>query len=297
MKTKILVLGSTGMLGHMVLKILSEEDSFEVKGTHITDPADLFYLDAERGLEKLELICRENNGYNYFINCIGIARDKIDEGSSESVSRAVQINSIFPHKLAEFAKRNDTRVIHISTDGVFSGTTERYSEDAVPDCTDIYGRTKSLGEVIGSSNFLNIRSSIIGPSPFEKRGLFEWFQSQPEEGTIRGYRNHFWNGVTTLQFAALCREIIKKRCFDDIMRESHLHHFCPNKPVSKYELLTILKKMLKKKIKITPYGDKKSQIRRVLTTNYSSLRNLFGGNKSIEDAFSELFENLSVASR
>ena len=96
MKTKILVLGSTGMLGHMVLKVLSREKKFAVSGTCISNPADLFYFDVEEGLEKLVLIFSENQGYDYFINCIGITADKIDSSCSRSIIKAIRVNALFP---------------------------------------------------------------------------------------------------------------------------------------------------------------------------------------------------------
>ncbi len=296
MKPKILILGRTGMLGHMVLKILSEEKSFEIGGTHLVDTEHLFYFDAGAGLEKLDLICEKNRGYDYFINCIGITKDKISDERPKSALQAIRINSIFPQQLAEFAKSKNVRVIHISTDGVFSGAAEFYDEDTPHDCSDIYGKTKSLGEV-RSRNFLNIRCSILGPSPFEKRGLFEWFRSEPEGSTINGYTNHHWNGVTTLQFAALCQNIIKKRCFDNILQESHIHHFCPNRAISKYELLIIFKAILGKRIVIVPCQDEKFPVRGILRTKYNSLKNLFGDNKDMQAAINELFKKAALSAK
>lgn len=289
MKTKILVLGSTGMLGHMVLKVLSKEETFEVMGTHLNNRDDPFYFDAESGLEKLDLICEKKGGYDYFINCIGITKDRIDEKSSESIPNAIRINSIFPHQLAEFAKRKDVQVIHISTDGVFSGAAECYDEDAPHDCTDVYGKTKSLGEV-RSGNFLNIRCSIIGPSPFEKRGLFEWFYSQPEGSEVPGYINHLWNGVSTFQFAELCQKVIKDNQFNRLRDESWIFHFVPNQPVSKYELLNILKSTLSKNITINPIEHRDGRVKRVLVSKYKGLKELHENNIPMEKAIKQLVE-------
>ena len=287
MSTRILILGSTGMLGHMVLKVLSKGKFFLTNGTHLTASDDLLYFNVEAGLEKLSLICEKNKGFNYLINCIGITADKIDSSDSSSITRAIAINSLFPHQLAKFARDKNIRVIHISTDGVFSGTAECYDEDSPCDCLDIYGKTKSLGEVV-NSNVLNIRCSIIGPSPFEKGGLFEWFQSQPEGTTISGYTNHIWNGVSTSQFAELCRRIIKDNQFEDLRKESSVFHFAPNRAVSKYELLNILKSALNKKITINSVEHSDGIVRRVLVSKYSGLKKLHDCDIPMETAIKQL---------
>ncbi len=289
MKTKVLVLGSTGMLGHMVLKVLSQEKEFVVSGTHLSKSDDRFYFDAEEGLEKLDLIYRENKDYDYLINCIGITADKIDSSDSSSIMKAIRINSLFPHQLAEFAQKRNARVIHISTDGVFSGRAESYDEDSPCDCIDIYGKIKSLGEV-SNSNVLNIRCSIIGPSPLEKGGLFEWFRSQPEDAALSGYTNHVWNGVSTLQFAEFCQRIIKGNKFEFLRKELSVVHFAPNQPVTKYELLNILKSALNKKVNINPVEHASGMVRRVLISKCAKLKELFDYGIPMEKAIKQLIE-------
>lgn len=271
---KILVLGSTGMLGHMVFNVLSGETTFNVVGTHHKDVSDFLYFDAESGFNKLEEICKKYNQFDYLINCIGFTNNNINEELSKSVLRAIRINSLFPHILAEFASNTGARIIHISTDGVFSGTAEYYYEDDPHDCTDVYGKTKSLGEVV-SNNFLNIRCSIMGPSPFAKNGLYEWFQSRPDGETISGYTNHIWNGVSTAQFAELCLKIIKNNCFYDLREESHVFHFAPNKEISKYELLKLFKTIFKKDISIIPVEHGNGPVKRILKSKYSKLAKLY----------------------
>lgn len=285
MKIRILVFGSTGMLGHMVLKVLAQEESFSVKGTHLADSLDLFYFDACSDVEKLDLIYEKCGGFDYFINCIGVTNALINESNADSVSRTKKINSEFPHKLAAYAENKRVRVIHISTDGVFSGISGPYSEDVPCDSADIYGKAKSLGEVI-TGNFLNIRCSIIGPSPFEKRGLFEWFKSQPQESTIQGYTNCFWNGVTTVQLACLFKKIIGGNHFDSLVKESPIHHFFSEQIVSKFELLTIFKEVLAKKITIVAVKKegKGYPLKRILTTKYNSLKDISSSSKNIKDA-------------
>ena len=286
---KVLVFGSTGMLGHMVMKLLSANKRFAVCGTHVSDPEDRYYFDVEQGMEKLDSICETNKEFDFFINCIGITADKINVADSGSVIRAIEINAIFPHQLAEYARNKKSRVIHISTDGVFSGNSECYDEDCPHDCYDLYGKTKSIGEVY-SDNFLNIRCSIIGPSPFEKGGLFEWFQSQQAGSAISGYTNHLWSGVTTLQFAELCVKIMETDKFDVLRKESAVFHFSPNRPVSKYELLTILKHYLEKDVDIKSVIHGENVVRRVLVSKYSGLKTLYGNNVPMEEAIGQLIK-------
>ncbi len=215
------------MLGHMVERVFAESGNIEVQGTHIADQTDPFYFDVMKGVEGLAKICDFSGVYDFFINCIGMVTGKIDEKNPSAVRKTIMLNALFPHELAGFARERGIKVIHISTDGVFSGTADGYYEDGTHDCPDFYGISKSLGEV-NSGNFINLRTSIIGPSPFEKRGLLEWFLQQPDGGTVKGFTNHVWHGVSTYQFGMLCLKIIEGNHFDHVRKESPVFHFAPN---------------------------------------------------------------------
>lgn len=267
MKKKILVLGRTGMLGHMVLAVLSKSDDFFVRGTQFTDPEEEFYFDAANEIRVLKEIYDKNQGFDYLVNCIGALNRTINLNNKYSIAKAIRINSLFPYGLAEFAEENNIKVIHISTDGVFLGSREYYTEGSLSDCTDIYGKTKSLGEV-NSKNVINIRCSILGRSPFEKGGLLEWFLSRKEGAVIEGYTNDIWNGVTTLQFAELCENIINGNEFDSLRKLSSVFHFAPNQAISKYELLVLLRSVFAKDISVNPIEDSKGKIYRILRSNY-----------------------------
>ncbi len=286
---KVLVLGSTGMLGHMVVRLLSREASLTVDRTQRTSSSEPNWFDAEMGYQDLRILFEKRGVYQYIINCVGVTNAGINEGEPISVRRAIKVNAVFPQELATFAAEVGARVIHISTDGVFAGTADAYLEDAAHDCTDIYGKTKSLGEV-RTPAFLTIRCSIIGPDPIGKRGLIEWFRAQPDGSEIMGYTDHLWNGVTTYQFAELCQKIIIGDRFDSIREESSVHHFCPNQPVSKYELLEILKSVFKKDVTIKASAGLGVPVRRILMTKYKSLRVLFGCDLSMESVVSELYD-------
>lgn len=285
-KTKVLVLGASGMLGHMVFNVLSSDNHFTVFGTDLKKMGRYIYFDALQGIETLKKVCHKRK-FDYLINCIGITKNKIDELDIFSVAKAIRINTLFPHELAVLADHYDAKVIQISTDGVFSSNAGKCNEDSRCYSDDVYGLTKRLGEV-NNGNFLNIRCSIIGPSPHERGGLLEWFLSRPDKSTVEGYVDHIWNGVTTLQYALLCRKIIAKGVFDKLISESGTHHFCPNKAVSKYTLLKLLKAALGKKIKIIPIENRSESVKRILFSRHKSIGQLFGDRLPMNRAISEL---------
>ena len=138
MRIKVLVLGGTGMLGHMVLRVLSTDKQLSVNATHLTDPSDPLFFDVEQGLDKLELICRADKGCEYIINCIGITAANIKYNEPASLIRAININAVFPHQLGLFCSSHGIRLIHMSTDGVFSGRSNIYDEDSECDCFDFH---------------------------------------------------------------------------------------------------------------------------------------------------------------
>jgi dTDP-4-dehydrorhamnose reductase len=273
-KKKVLVLGVIGMLGHMVHRVLAESATIDVHGTHISDKHEPFYFDVMSGLRELEVICDRSPCYDYFINCIGILPGKIAEKDPTTIRKAIKINSLFPHELSTFAKERSVKVIHISTDGVFSGEAESYCEDDTHDCPDFYGITKSLGEVF-DKHFLNLRCSIIGPSPFLGEGLMEWFLKQPAGSAVSGYTNHIWHGISTYQFGKLCLKIIEGDHFEELRRESAVFHFAPNEPITKFELLCLLKEIFGKHVNVEAKASDDKIYKRVLQTNYRGLKNIY----------------------
>jgi len=273
-KNKVLVLGVTGMLGHMVHRVLAASDTIDVKGTHIFEKHAPFYFDVMSGLRELEVICDQSSCFDYFINCIGILPGNITEKDPATIRKAIKINSLFPHELSAFAKERGVRIIHISSDGVFSGDAESYWEDDAPDCADFYGITKSLGEVI-DMHFINLRCSIIGPSPFLGEGLMEWFFKQPDGSVVPGYTNHIWHGISTYQFGKLCLKIIEGDHFETLRKESAVFHFAPNEPITKYDLLCLFKEIFKKHINVEAIASDDKIYKRVLQTRYVGLKNIY----------------------
>ena len=160
----------------------------------------------------------------------------------------IEINSLLPHKLLSAAEKYNIRLIHISTDCVFSGTKGNYSETDNPDPSDIYGISKLLGEFSCSKNLV-IRTSIIGPELNTKRGLLEWFLSQKDE--CKGFEKAIFSGLTTLELSKVIgKYIIPRKDLTGLINIS-------SKPISKLDLLKIIKKVYLKKIKISISNDLK----------------------------------------
>lgn len=188
---------------------------------------------------------------DYIINCIGITKPFIDIDPVASI----KINSIFPRELANYCDKKGYKLIHITSDGVFSGIGGNYNENAPHDCSDFYGKTKSLGE---PGNCMVLRTSIIGEEIHKKASLIEWVKSQKGK-EVNGFTNHLWNGITTKQYAKICDKIIINNWF-----EKDLFHIFSN-TVSKFELLNLINNRFNLNLVI-----KKSQlpplINRTLTT-------------------------------
>lgn len=168
----------------------------------------------------------------WVINCIGMIKSRII--SAKDKPQAIRVNSLFPHQLNEAAETFDFKVIQIATDCVYSGATGQYSEDSMHDPTDIYGMTKSLGEV-QSERFMNLRCSIIGPELAGRSSLLEWVRSQPTGAEIDGYVNHLWNGITTLAFARIVAGIIANDGF-----QHGTFHVVPRDVVTKDQLVRLI---------------------------------------------------------
>ncbi len=224
---KVLILGSSGMLGHTLLSTIKSNELFSVynisrkkmidKNTIICDVLDFNQL--EKNIKKISP--------DYIINCIGV----LIKESNHDPKNAFFLNSYLPNFLESISGRYKFELIHISTDCVFSGNQGGYHEDSVKDAKDVYGISKGLGEV-NSPNHLTIRTSIIGPELKSKpEGLFEWVLNNRGK-TIDGYTKSMWSGVSTL---FLSRAIIF--CIQNNIK-GLLH--ISNDKISKYDLISII---------------------------------------------------------
>ncbi|USK46563.1 dTDP-4-dehydrorhamnose reductase family protein [Cytobacillus oceanisediminis] len=229
---KVLVLGGKGMAGHMIVDYLQRQPQYYVIYTSRNkEDKDGIYLDITDSLMLEEVI--NNEKPDIIINCIGILNDF----AANNQKLAFQVNSLLPHQLVKFTERYHGKLIHISTDCVFLGTKGNYTENDIPDGTSVYAQSKQLGEII-SDKHLTIRTSIIGPELKDSGiGLFLWFMKQ--KGTIKGYKEVFWNGVTTLELAKAIDEMIKQNI-------TGLYHLSSEKKISKFDLLTLIKDIFNK---------------------------------------------------
>lgn len=205
---KIAVLGSTGMLGCAVGRFfIDKHGEGNVYTTYRSEDARFgmsFYLNPF--VTSFETTLRNMGHIDYCINCIGKIKPYMEDNREESIF----INSIFPWRLSNFCKRAGIKLIHITTDCVFSGREGKYTEQSPHDCLDAYGKSKSLGE---PDDCMVLRTSIIGEEWHKQASLIEWLKSQ-KNGKANGFTNHLWNGVTTKQYAKVCATIIEKNLYE-----------------------------------------------------------------------------------
>lgn len=273
---KVLVLGKTGMLGSMVTAYLQQTGTFNLWATaREGDMGDLktVILDATASDSVIAEIIKAIQP-QWIINCIGIIKPYCQDNDPIGVENAIIVNALFPHRLAHIAGQHGVRIIQIATDCVYSGREGKYNELAPHDALDVYGKTKSLGEV-PADNVLHIRCSIIGPEVqvTEVPSLLEWFLRQPDSSPVPGFTHHQWNGVTTLQFAQLCQDIMASggAFFDTLVKTSSVHHFIPNETVNKYELLSLCATVLNKPVTIKRVDSGGPAVDRSLATQFSML--------------------------
>lgn len=175
---------------------------------------------------------------DYVVNCVGLTKSNIDDKSPSSREDAVRINYFFPAALAALADSRKLRVIQVATDCVFSGRTGDYSEEDPHDAFDVYGKTKSLGE-IHSNGVMHLRCSLIGPELGRSSLFFEWVRQQPQNAVIDGYTTHIWNGITSRTFGNIVAGLISNDLF-----KPGIQHVVPRDKVSKYELVLNLLNLL-----------------------------------------------------
>jgi dTDP-4-dehydrorhamnose reductase len=246
------VLGGAGMLGHKMFQLLRER----FNGAFCTVREDM----REPPFDRVELLQGDDVAPDvdvtdfstleailsafrpeYVVNCVGVIKQR-----AEAVSPipSITINSLLPHKLAQMAARWGGRVIHFSTDCVFSGKRGGYTEEDPSDGEDLYGKTKFLGEV-AVANALTLRTSIIGRELTEHRSLLDWFLAQNQK-TVRGYRRVIYSGVTTNYLAELVASIIQEHPGLNGLYQ------VASEPISKYDLLCLLREAYRLEVRIEP---------------------------------------------
>lgn len=235
------------MLGHKLLQVLSAHfETYATARSEASLPIELvdrrFVID-NVSAQDFDSVVRAFTSVRptVVINCIGIVK-QLPSAQNSLVS--IEVNSLFPHRVAELCRGTGARFITISTDCVFAGTRGLYTEEDTPDCTDLYGRTKLLGEV-DAEGALTIRTSIVGRQLSGDHALVEWFLRQ-EGGSVKGYKNALFSGFTTSQLSEIILRIIK-----DHPQLSGIRHVSAD-PISKLELLKLIRTAFDLDIRIEP---------------------------------------------
>lgn len=247
--TRILVLGAGGTLGHTMMRVLSESRQLDVWGTvrsgavkrHFSpDIADRICagVDVENADSLVKLFGEIRP--DLVINCIGLVKQLAAAGDPLV---ALPINAMLPHRLANLCALNNARLIHFSTDCVFSGKRGNYVESDLMDAIDLYGQSKFIGE-LSQPHTLTLRTSIIGHELETSQALIEWFLKQ--DGAIKGYRQAIFSGLPTVVISRLVRDVILRRA--DL---SGVYHVAAE-PISKFDLLSLVAKIYGKSIEIIP---------------------------------------------
>lgn len=261
---KILILGSGGMLGSALFRLLPDKEidvygtvrqasSTEIYQKSFINTANLFYdVDVLNKRQVSDVLSRLKP--DYVVNCVGVIK-QLD--MSNDPLHVIPINALLPHSLADMANKVGSKLIHISTDCVFDGKKGDYVENDRADAEDLYGRSKQLGEITDKSHVLTLRTSLIGHELRSSYSLVDWFLSQ--EKTVNGYKKAIFSGFTTVEIS----NILKKYIFSN--RKIHgLYHLAMN-PISKFELLKLIRDVYRKDIDIL--ADEEIEMNRSLNAN------------------------------
>jgi len=244
---KILILGSSGMIGSAMLQVLSEKTQWDVKGTirqesikTLFDPQLANQLIISDDLNSTDVLTNlfDQVKPNVVINCVGITKHQLKGNDPIAL---ISMNSLLPHKLLKLCKEIESRLIHISSDCVFSGGKGAYIESDVADAQDWYGKSKALGE-INDLSAITLRTSTIGAELNTQFGLLEWFLSQ--KNSCKGYSRAYFSGLPTVVLARVIRDIVIPK--PDLSGLYHVGASC----ISKFDLLNLIAQIFDKKIDI-----------------------------------------------
>jgi len=246
---RVLILGGSGMLGHKLWQTLAP--GFDTYATFRGEPGLYTHFgifDESRMLggvsaEEFDTVERAfaRVGPEVVVNCIGIVKQ---DAAAKNFVASITVNALFPHQLAQACRKINARLIHLSTDCVFSGDRGNYSEVDAPDAQDLYGRTKVLGEV-DYENSLTLRTSMIGRELQGNHGLVEWFISQRGK-KVHGFKRAVFSGFTTETLAGVIGDIVARR--PELRGVWHV----ASEPVNKFDLLGLMKQALALDIEIEP---------------------------------------------
>ena len=246
---RILILGGTGMLGHTLWQYFSLRfpDTYTTirQSRTVYEKCELF--NSDKVIDSVDVIdfqmltgimkCIKPD---FILNCIAITKRRKE---ADIAIHAITLNALLPHKLVEWGKNNSAKVVNFSTDCVFDGGQGNYTEESLTNATDLYGKTKALGEIQGE-NALTLRSSFIGTELYAGTELLEWFLSQT--GMVKGFKNAIYSGLTTLELS---------RILENIM----VHHpsatgiyNVSSDPISKFDLLVLIRDKMHLNVEVVP---------------------------------------------
>jgi dTDP-4-dehydrorhamnose reductase len=244
---RILVLGATGLLGNAVFRGLFKASGARVIGTirneaarQLFVPEHAAHLTVVEDIESPEHLGRllEAVAPDTVVNCIAVGRP-----APADPMRSISVYSVLPQRLSQLCRRSGTRLVQISSDGVFSGLRGGYTEDDLPDADDVYGVSKLLGEV-AEPHAITLRTSIIGHELQSGSGLLEWFLSQQDR--CSAYTRAIFSGFPTIVLADLIRDIVIPR------PDLHGIYHVASRPISKFDLLALVAERYGKKIELMP---------------------------------------------
>lgn len=236
---KILVLGASGMAGH-IITLYFKEQGYDVTGFTRRPVSFCKNIIGDAMKPNGVKAAIQSDDYDVVINAIGV----LNQNAEDHKSMAVMLNGYLPHFIADTLRDSKTKLIHMSTDCVFAGNTGPYYEDSFPDGKIFYDRSKAIGEVNDDKN-LTFRNSIVGPDCNEKGiGLFNWFMKQ--DGPINGFTGAIWTGVTTLTLAKAMEQAIKENL-------TGLYNLVNNESINKFDLCGLFNKYFRNgKVVINP---------------------------------------------
>jgi dTDP-4-dehydrorhamnose reductase len=245
---RILILGGDGMLGHRLFKHLQgrhevratlRQDEAAYASLALFQPGEAYYGVDVRWVQALVPVLSEFRP-EAVVNAVGIVKQR---PSAKDAIPSLEINSLLPHRLAELCRMMGARLVHLSTDCVFSGRTGMYREDDPSDAEDLYGKSKYLGEV-HEPHCLTLRTSIIGTELSRRKSLIEWFLAQ--SGTIRGFRRAIYSGFTTAEMSRIIEMLLTR------FPEAGGLYNVASEPVNKFDLLCLLRDRLRRPVEIEP---------------------------------------------
>ncbi len=281
---RILILGSAGMAGHVVKKYLSDSGKYIIGELARTlSPGKFIYSIDITDLSALDQVIAKFKPV-VIINCIGV----LNKDAEDNPDKAILLNSYLPHHLAKKATASGARLIHISTDCVFSGLRGNYLDTDEKDGIGIYAQSKALGEVNYDAH-LTIRTSIVGPEiKTNGIGLLHWFLRN-EAKEIKGYTQAFWGGVTTIQLAIAIEHAIEKSL-------SGLIHLTNGLRISKFDLVNIFKDIFKKNVLIQADDHYKVDKSLAMSTHTKLLGEVPSYEKMVQDMKSWMQDNRDMYS-